>query len=406
MRVVFLSPWYSEKMGYTENMFPKAMAKLDAEVHLLSSNAQINYHHPHYDALYKKLLGPRAVECGVKQVDGYTLHRLPLYETKNPYEGPGIKNLYEYLLDLRPDVIQTFEIGLETTYEGARYAADLGCKFFTECHIHASVFRKDGKKSIRDFARNIRNAFSKKLKMVNNATSICYPIAEDAAEIAMEYYRVPRKKIKVQSLGVDTDLFFPTQSEREFLERRGIREKFGFADSDIVCIYTGRFTRDKNPQILAQAINGLVQNNYPFKGLFVGSGSEEDIEFIKTMKGCKVENFIPANQLPSYYWAADVGVWPREESTSQLDAAACGLPLVLSDRIKVLERVEGNGLLYDECNAEDLGRQLLKLQQLSIRKEMSEIGVKKVIEKFSWNIIASSRIKDYKMYLKNGIGIS
>src|SRR4051812_18342665 len=108
MRLVFLSPWFSERMGYTENMFPKAMAKLGAEVHLVSSNAQINFHHPNYDTLYKSLLGPRSVDCGVKEIDGFTLHRLPLYETKNPYEGPGIEKLNDYLVSLRPDVIQTF----------------------------------------------------------------------------------------------------------------------------------------------------------------------------------------------------------------------------------------------------------------------------------------------------------
>lgn len=406
MRIVFLSPWFSEKMGYTENMFPKAMAKLGAEVHLVSSNAQINFHHPNYDALYKSLLGPRVVDCGVKEIDGYMLHRLPYYETKNPYVGPGIKNLYEHLVELQPDIIQTFEIGLETTYEGARYSTDLGCKFFTECHIHASVFRKNGKKGLKDFARNMRNALSKKLSLINKATSLCYPIAEDAAEIAMEYYRVPGKKIRIQSLGVDTDLFFPAKDEGQISERRRIREKFGFNDSDIVCVYTGRFTKDKNPQCLAQAIDKLANAGQPFKGLFVGSGSKEDIAFIQQMKGCIVENFVPANQLPSYYWAADIGVWPREESTSQLDAAACGLPLVLSNQIKVLERVEGNGFLYQEGDADDLAAQLLKLKDTSLRNQMGEIGVRKIMDNFSWDIIASARMKDYKMFLKNGIGIS
>jgi glycosyltransferase involved in cell wall biosynthesis len=238
------------------------------------------------------------------------------------------------------------------------------------------------------------------LAVINKTTSLCYPIAEDAAEIAMSYYRVPERKIKIQSLGVDTELFFPVQGTKQIAERKRIREKFGFAETDIVCVYTGRFTKDKNPHCLAKAIDILVTEGMNFKGLFVGSGSKEDIEFIQQLNGCKVEDFVPVKELPAYYLAADIGVWPREESTSQLDAAACGLPLVLSNRIKVVERVEGNGLLYKEGDAHDLSETLKKLKDASARKKMSLVGVEKIFKDFSWETIALKRVSDYKSFLE------
>jgi glycosyltransferase involved in cell wall biosynthesis len=405
MRIVFLSPWFSEKMGYTENLFPKAMAKTGAEVHLVTSNAQINYFHPNYDKLYGSLLGSRFVECGVKEIEGFHLHRLSYYEPKNIYTGPGIENLYEYLQNLKPDIIQTFEIGLVTTYEGARYAKDSGCKFFTECHIHASVFRKNGKKTWKEYARNFRNVFNRELSLINGTTQLCYPIAKDAAEIAVSHYRVPESKIKIQSLGVDTDIFYPPQNEQDIALRNKIRQKFGFSSNEIVCVYTGRFTKDKNPHCLAQAINKLKEEGLPFRGLFVGSGPEEDIEFIKKSMGCEIQNFVPARELPAYYWAADIGVWPREESTSQLDAAACGLPLVLSNQITVVERVNGNGLLYQEGDFVDLSEVLKQLSDAPLRAEMSLKGIRNIAQKFSWGTIASQRFKDYKWFLEPAIRI-
>jgi len=36
-----------------------------------------------------------------------------------------------------------------------------------------------------------------------------------------------------------------------------IRTQLGFAPSDIVCVYTGRFGADKNPLLLAKAIARL-----------------------------------------------------------------------------------------------------------------------------------------------------
>src|SRR5687768_1987385 len=347
MKVVFISIWYSNGMGYSENMFPKAMAQLGVDVYMVTSTAQIYYYLPNYEEVYKPYLGPRFVDSCKIQVDGYALHRLPYYETRNLYRGPGIKGLYEHLEELKPDVIQTFELLLETSVIAAKYARDSGCLFFTESHTHASIFRKDKKKIFKEKIKNWLNEFNSDLKLINDTSKICYPIAEDVAELAVSHFKVPKHKIKIQSLGVDTDTFFPPHGDEQKAIRNSIRQKFGFNTSDIVCIYTGRFTKDKNPHCLAKAINELNAQGLPFKGLFVGNGTGEDVDFLQSQRGCKTGSFVPANQLPGYYWAADIGVWPREESTSQLDAMACGLPLVLSNQVKVIERIEGNGLLYE-----------------------------------------------------------
>jgi glycosyltransferase involved in cell wall biosynthesis len=382
-------------------MFPKALAKLGMELHVVTSTSQIYYYLPNYDEVYKPYLGPKFVDSGTKEIDGYTLHRLPFFETKNIYRGPGIAGLYDYLIKLKPDVIQTLEIRLDSTFLAAKYARDYDCPFFTECHTHASIFGKDHKKSWKRRLKNALLTFDPSLRLINKTTRICYPIASDVAEIAMSNFKVPAAKIKVQSLGVDTDTFFPPDAEEQQALRNKIRESFGFAPSDIVCIYTGRFTKDKNPQCLAKAINELNENGLPFKGLFIGNGTEEDIRSIQSMTGCKTGAFVPAKELPGYYWSADIGVWPREESTSQLDAAACGLPLILSNRIKVVERIEGNGLLYEEGNHLDMAKTLRKMSDSGLRKKMSQVGIEKIKTNFSWATIAAQRLKDYRSFLTN-----
>lgn len=401
MRIVCISPWYSEGMGYTENMLPKALASLGHEVHLVTSTAQINYYSPHYEKTYQSFLGPKFREPGVQQADGYTLHRLPYYETTIQYEGPGIQGLYEYLQQLKPDIIQALEILLDCTYEAARYAHDRDCPFFTECHIHASIFRNSGKKTWKEYIKNGRNIFHPQLRLINTTTRTCYAIAEDVAEIALSHYRVPARKLKTQSLGVDTQAFFPAETAEQKQQREKIRQDFGFEQNDIVCIYTGRFTQDKNPHCLAKVIDLLNKEGLPYKGLFIGNGPEEDVSFLRSMQGCRVGPFVPAAELPRYYRSADIGVWPREESTSQLDAAACGLPLVLSRRIKVTERVKGNGLLYTEGDHTDLARALRELQDPALRSTMSAAGVQKVREQFSWENIARDRIHDYLPFIKS-----
>jgi glycosyltransferase involved in cell wall biosynthesis len=129
--------------------------------------------------------------------------------------------------------------------------------------------------------------------------------------------------------------------------------------------------------------------------LFVGSGRKEDIEYVKNKKGCTFVPFVPTTELPRYYWAADIGVWPREESTSQLDAMACDLPLILSDKISVIERINGNGLLYKEGDHKDLANKIESIEDNKVRERMYKIGVEKALNKLSWMAIAKDRVNDY-----------
>ena len=400
MKIVCISPWFSEGMGYSENMLPKALAKTGAEVHLVTSTAQIYYNSPNYAKVYEPFIGPNIVEGEIKATDGFTLHRLPYFKTKKKNGLPGIRNLNQKLKELNPDIIQTFDIDLDSTYVAAKYCQKYSRLLFTECHMHASVFWKGDKKTIRERLRIIKNKFDVKLKLINSVTKICYAIAPDVEDIAARVYQVPQNKIRLQSLGVDTDFFHPPLADTEQNVRNSLRLKFGFTPSDVVCIYTGRFTKDKDPHCLARAINKLNEKSLSFKGLFVGNGTESDIDFIKSMRGCTISPFVPVKELPQYYWAADIGVWPREESTSQIDALACGLPLILSNKIKVMDRVEGNGLLFIEGDAEDLSNKIIELQNAEKRKQMAEYGLKKLYNNYSWDILAKKRMEDYTTFQK------
>ena len=226
----------------------------------------------------------------------------------------------------------------------------------------------------------------------------CYPISTDAAEIVVRFYGVQSHKVKICSLGVDTDLFRPLSDDSSQKARAKIRRQFGISESDILCIYTGRFSQAKDPLCLAQAINFLINKGMPFRGIFIGDGPQK--EAIQGCKECYVHPFVPFNKLPQFYWAADICVWPRQESTSQLDAIACGLPIILSNRVEVRERIEGNGLLYEEGDTQDLARKICTLSNMETRRVLGEHGAQKIRKHFSWDIIARQRAVDYEAALR------
>jgi len=378
MRIVLVNDWHSERMGYSDNYLPKALASLGHEVHLITSNAQCYFNSPIYKDVFEKFIGPGIVECGVKKVDGYMLHRLPFKEIRGRIH---IQGLLPSLRKLKPDVVQTGEITSLVTLEAAVAKLFLGYKLFVECHWHASVFpittRVSGMKQrlARMKQRLYWAIYNATIgRAVSAVSERCYPISKDSAEIAQRYFGFPEHKISVRSLGVETDLFQPAITPELQQRRSTLRTSLGYLDSDIVCIYTGRLSEEKGPHCLAEAIRLLRAQGLPFKALFMGDGPARYVSKIREVEGCEVHPFVATQDLAQYYQAADIGVWPKQESTSQLDAIACGLPIILSDRVHVTERMEGNGLLYLEGSASSLADCLHEIIDPGLRQKMGGRG--------------------------------
>lgn len=398
MKIAIILDWYSEKTGYSFNFLPQALARLGHEVHIITSDGQVYFNASIYKDTLEPFLGPGIVQCGVKAVDGCIVHRLPHIEWRGRIR---IQGLLKELRLLRPQIVQAGESISLVTYEAALIKILLGYKLFVECHVHASVFppplqrtRKKEKFFWLCYPYTIG-------RFVSVMSEKCYPISSDAADIAVKFLGFQKHKVSIRSLGVDTTLFKPVSDEASKEARMRLRKQFGFSASDVVCVYTGRFNSAKDPLCLARAIGNLVKSGKNFRGLFIGNGSEADIKSIQDCNGCVVHPFVSVQELPQFYWASDIGVWPKQESTSQLDAIACGLPIILSNRVKIYERVEGNGLLYEEGNADDLAHKIQLLTDPEKRKQMGECSVRKINNFFSWDYLAKQYVDDYKTALHN-----
>ena len=351
MKIVFLSDWFSEKMGYAENCLPKAMAALGHDVHVITTNAQVYFSAPDYQNVYEPFLGPPIVDCGAKAIEGFHLHRLPIINSRR---GIRMKGLKQMLKNLRPDIVQTFDVLGPSTREAIACRARLKFKVFTANHVVASVFplyHKYGRFTIKEkvwhwYPNYVRG------KRLSAKIEKCFPATSDAKIIATRFWGVPENKAIVDPLGVDTFAFKPIETQQDIESRKRLRQELGIDESEILCIYTGRFTTGKNPLCLAKAIARVRASGSKYRGLFIGSGPQE--QDIRKCAGCIVRPFVPYPQLPDYFRAADIGIWPQQESTSMLDAAASGIPIIISDKVLAIERVDGNGLQYSEGDSESL----------------------------------------------------
>jgi glycosyltransferase involved in cell wall biosynthesis len=396
VRIAIAASWFATQAGYAENCLSKTFAALGHEVHVVTSVAQPYFETPFYKEVYEPWLGPPLLEPGLTSHDGYRIHRLEMTANGGDVRIDGLRS---ELRRIRPDIVQTFEVQGRVARATALGRLRGGSRLFTGAHLHASVFPDAAER------RGLGARFSPEAlggRLVGVMSERCYAISPDAAEIAVEFLGIPADKVVVSPLGVDTDVFRPLGDPGTLEARRELRSELGFSDQDVVCVYTGRLTAGeygKNPLALAQAVARLADAGHRIRGLFVGGGDSAYETEIASHAGCVLHPFVGYKELARFYWASDIGVWPRQESTSQIDAAATGLPLILSDKTRVTERVDGIGLLYREDDVDDLANQILKLADPELRGRLGGAAAQRMQKEYSWRHLAEKRLADYERAL-------
>lgn len=386
-------------MGYIYVCLPEAMSKIkNVEVHVLTSQAQMYFDSPFYKDVYQKFHGEPILPIGVEKLKtDLFLHRVKFSHFKTEIY---LKNLYSTIKEIDPDVIHTFDCNSVNSFKLALYKPILNYKLFTGNSIVLSVFPMEKEWDNLPMKRKIGWKIKHVLpgRFISLMSTRIFPSTVDAGYIAGKYFGSKENKIEIAPLGVDTAVF--NSSKRNKADVLDLRNEIGFDSNDFVCIYTGRMTLGKNPLLLAEAIEWIYNhtNIKNIKALFLGDGNQ--IDAIRGTINCKVQGFCQFKELPKYYLSANIGVWPTQESTSMLDAAACGLPIIVSDRLKAVERVEGNGLQYNEGSVTDLASKIISLyKNKELYNTLSDNGSEKMKKMYSWDKIAKEKVAAYRSFM-------
>jgi glycosyltransferase involved in cell wall biosynthesis len=242
----------------------------------------------------------------------------------------------------------------------------------------------------------MRNLLSRWIpgRFVSTRTEKCYAATSDCADVAIRFFGVQPQKVDVAPLGVDTDSLSPVSTRDHEEKRIAMRGRLGVQPDEILFIYTGQFTAAKNPLLLARAVESMRSHGAKVKALFLGDGEQRAA--IAARPSSVALPFVPHRELVDYYRAAEVGVWPTQESTSMLDAAACGLPIVVNDTLRAVERIDGNGLTYQLNDQASLERVLSTLLDSAARKRLGDAGARRMAKQFSWHALVQRRVADYR----------
>jgi glycosyltransferase involved in cell wall biosynthesis len=402
MKIVFLSQWYSENMGYAENCLPEALAKLGHDVHIVTTVGQVYFNQPHYEASYGKFLGKAIQPEGTKIINGVKVHRLPMQLIKKQILIIGLN---AKIHTLKPDIVHAFTHADINVLRLVFAKLFTPFKLFTANHTSYLAFEVSKKENNTEGVRHDILRFlihTMPGRFISWFTEKCFAVTSDAGIVASSVFGVQKHKVKVTTLGVNTDLF-----KANAQVKTATRAQLGLINEDIVCLYSGKFSALKNPIILAQAIEKLNAKSLNIKGLFIGDG--EQYADILAIKNCLILPYQQQIALAQYYQTADIAVWPFGESSSQLDAVATGLCLVMSDSVQAYDRVEANTSFEENgqyrpkiisriCKSndvDDLVRALETLADKAERQRLGALGEQEVIGTFSWTAIAKRRLVDY-----------
>ena len=166
--------------------------------------------------------------------------------------------------------------------------------------------------------------------------------------------------------------------------------------------YIGRFVKYKNVEVLINAFSILQKQHKDIELVLVGKGPEEyNYRKILTEKGLEknvtIKAFIPYPDIPDLFNSFSVFVLPSTDIDGNsekfgrvvIEAMACKVPVVLSDKGYLPVLGENSGLVFNADSPDDLYSKLKHLYDDEIyRNEIAESGYCKVMEFYTASKIA------------------
>lgn len=396
MRIVHVIDYFAPKLGYQETYLAREQQRMGHEVVVITSDRHFPF--PHYEQTVQKQIGRRYVGSGRRVEEGISVIRLLSHFEF--FTRVWMNNLITTIQDINPDVIHVHSVSSLTSLRlaCAKHTSLRKIPILADDHSHWSIVGNHWSKKI--FYTLYKYAVG---WFVSRSLSSFVAITQETKEIVQRVFGIT-KDVSIIQLGADTKTFSFQQTWRKKL-----RKQFKFAERDCVFIYTGKMIHDKGIDLLVQA---FIELNHPKARLMlVGNGPDEFIlNLKKALKQANISDrvlWIPLQKpehLARYYSTADVGVWPKQESVSMIEAMACELP-VLVKRSKSMETRLGTtgSLMYNEGNTQDLVRSMKVFINMSTqeKRKRGKAGRAHVEKTLSWKTIAQQFVSFYSSLLSS-----
>jgi len=225
----------------------------------------------------------------------------------------------------------------------------------------------------------------------------------------------PAEKIKVIYNGVDPQKYSPQQVSKEKVYE--IRQSYGLKDDDLMILFLGRLVWVKGVDKLIGAMPHVLQKIPNAKLVIVGLGEMRDY-LEKMAQNLRLQDtvkfrfeFLPEEERIAHYAACDVAVFPSLyepfgivalEAMSMEKPVVVGASGVSGMREIVIPAGENQcGFHVNPSNPPDIAWGITNALQDPQRKIwLGQNGRKRVLQEFTWDIIAKRTVQAYTELLE------
>jgi len=235
-------------------------------------------------------------------------------------------------------------------------------------------------------------------KFIMPAADRVISLSKVMTEDFRKYVKYPISKVRTIYHGVSDKFRVETDGDR--LAR--VREEYELPECFI--LFVGNLYPQKNFATLALAF-ASVKNTIPHKLIVAGRPRykfERDVNLIEQLGiADRVDflQFVPNDDLPMLYNLADCFVYPslyESFGLAQLEAMACGCPVIGANAGAIPEVTDGAAMLFDPHSSEELSQAILRVTcEPDIRRDLVKRGLVRVRE-FTWERTARETLSVFR----------
>jgi glycosyltransferase involved in cell wall biosynthesis len=186
-------------------------------------------------------------------------------------------------------------------------------------------------------------------------------------------------------------------------DRRKIRDRFGYKESDFVLLWLGIFMPHRRIQDAIEAVSRLKSQGFLVRLLLAGSDRSfpEYFNSLKTLaaqlgvtEDVTFAGKVADEEIQDFYCACDAFLFPNENQTwglAVLEAMACGCPVLVSRGAAVHEVLTDNenAFLFPPRNPEALAAKIRSVAaEPTLRARVAQQGMELVRTKYNWEQFA------------------
>jgi glycosyltransferase involved in cell wall biosynthesis len=226
-------------------------------------------------------------------------------------------------------------------------------------------------------------------------------VSEATCRDLVELYQTPPEKIRILYHGVTANFKPVTDPAR----LQAIRQKYRLGQKPLV-LSIGTIQPRKNYQRLIQAFAQVKRE----AALVIagGAGWKNESIFAEVEKQQMADRvyfpgFVEDTDLPALYSTAAVFVYPslyEGFGLPILEAMACGVPVIASNRSSLPEVTGDAGLLVDPHDVAAIATAMTRLlEDYPLRQQLSAAGLKRAAQ-FTWSGMAAQLVDIYRQLLQ------